>query len=45
MDNGDIVILSDDDHDEDYKHNVSCSEPSVLIVEVEDVQKIGKICV
>ncbi|XP_040891820.1 uncharacterized protein zgc:112980 isoform X2 [Toxotes jaculatrix] len=34
-DNGEIIILSDDDED----HDVSCSEPSVLIVEVEDVKK------
>lgn len=38
-DNGDVIILSDDDNDEDCEHDISCSEPSVLIVEVEDVQK------
>ncbi|XP_073324632.1 uncharacterized protein [Pagrus major] len=37
VDSGEIIILSDDDDDEDY--DISCSEPSVLIVEVEDVKK------
>ncbi|XP_018555299.1 uncharacterized protein zgc:112980 [Lates calcarifer] len=34
---GEIIILSDDDDDEE--HEISCSEPSVLIVEVEEVKK------
>lgn len=44
---GEIIILSDydDDDDEDCEHDVSCSEPSVLIVEVEDVKKNGNNCV
>ncbi|XP_071359418.1 uncharacterized protein [Trachinotus anak] len=33
-DNGEIIILSDDEDDA-----ISCSEPSVLIVEVEDTKK------
>ncbi|XP_044203407.1 uncharacterized protein zgc:112980 [Thunnus albacares] len=37
-DNREIIILSDDD-DEDSDHDISCSDPSVLIVEVEDVKK------
>lgn len=40
VDGGEIIILSDDDDDEAY--DISCSEPSVLIVEVEDVKKSGK---
>ncbi|XP_051242575.1 uncharacterized protein zgc:112980 isoform X2 [Dicentrarchus labrax] len=36
VDNEEIIILSDDDDDED---DITCSEPSVLIVEVEDVKK------
>ena len=38
-DNGVIIILSDDDEDEE--HDVSCSEASVVIVEVEDIKKNG----
>ncbi|XP_040003163.1 uncharacterized protein zgc:112980 isoform X2 [Xiphias gladius] len=34
-DDGEIIILSDDDDEDD----ISCSDPSVLIVEVEDVKK------
>ncbi|KAM7394550.1 hypothetical protein PAMP_021344 [Pampus punctatissimus] len=37
VDNREIIILSDDD-DEDCEQDVSCSEPSVVIVEVEDVK-------
>lgn len=40
VDSGEIIILSDDDDDEAY--DISCSEPSVLIVDVEDVKKSGK---
>ncbi|CAB1459616.1 unnamed protein product [Pleuronectes platessa] len=36
-DNGVIIILSDDEEDEE--HDVSCSEASVVIVEVEDIKK------
>ncbi|XP_023286294.1 uncharacterized protein LOC111672935 [Seriola lalandi dorsalis] len=36
-DNGEIIILSDDEDDEE--HAISCSESSVLIVEVEDTKK------
>ncbi|XP_058496558.1 uncharacterized protein zgc:112980 [Solea solea] len=36
-DNGEIIILSDDDDDDD--HDISCSDASVLIVEMEDVKK------
>lgn len=44
VDSGEIIILSDDDDDEDCE--LSCSEPSVLIVEVEDVKKkSGNSCV
>lgn len=35
-DSGEIIILSDDD-----EQAISCSEPSVLIVDVEDVKKNG----
>lgn len=38
VDSGEIIILSDDDEE----YDISCSEPSVLIVEVEDVKKSGK---
>ncbi|XP_030285527.1 uncharacterized protein LOC115588985 isoform X2 [Sparus aurata] len=38
VDSGEIIILSDDD-DDDEAYDISCSEPSVLIVEVEDVKK------
>lgn len=41
VDSGEIIILSDDD-DDDEAYDISCSEPSVLIVEVEDVKKSGK---
>ncbi|XP_060946921.1 uncharacterized protein zgc:112980 [Limanda limanda] len=36
-DNGVIIILSDDEEDED--HDISCSDASVVIVEVEDIKK------
>ncbi len=43
VDSGEIIILSDDDEDD---CEISCSEPSVLIVEVEDVKKkSGSSCV
>lgn len=48
--NGEIIILSDDDDEEvkeeggECQHDVSCSESSVLIVEVDDVKKSGKDC-
>ncbi len=45
VDKGEIIILSDDDNDEDCERDVSCSEPSVLIVEAEDVKESGNICV
>ncbi|XP_034455630.1 uncharacterized protein zgc:112980 isoform X1 [Hippoglossus hippoglossus] len=35
-DNGVIIILSDDD---DEEHDISCSDASVVIVEVEDIKK------
>lgn len=42
---GEIIILSDDDDDveECLEDDISCSEPSVLIVDVEDkdVKNIG----
>lgn len=38
-DSGEIIILSDDDDDDEQA--ISCSEPSVLIVEVEDVERNG----
>ncbi|XP_078022276.1 uncharacterized protein LOC117255571 isoform X1 [Epinephelus lanceolatus] len=38
VDTGEIIILSDDD-DDDCEEDVSCSEPSVLLVEVEDVKQ------
>lgn len=41
VNSGEIIILSDDD-DDDEAYDISCSEPSVLIVEVEDVKKSGK---
>ncbi|XP_068593535.1 uncharacterized protein zgc:112980 [Cebidichthys violaceus] len=45
VDTGEIIILSDDDDDddddddEDCEEDISCSDQSVLIVEVEDVNK------
>ncbi|KAM7419619.1 hypothetical protein PAMA_016629 [Pampus argenteus] len=41
VDNREIIILSDDDDEDDEgcEQDVSCSEPSVVIVEVEDVKK------
>ncbi|XP_037621769.1 uncharacterized protein zgc:112980 isoform X2 [Sebastes umbrosus] len=41
LDTGEIIILSDDDEDE----NISCNEPSVLIVEIDDVKKSGECAV
>lgn len=39
---GEIIILSDDDdEDDDDIQAISCSESSVVIVEVEDVKKNG----
>ncbi|KAM6941788.1 uncharacterized protein PEZ65_003791 isoform 2-T2 [Lycodopsis pacificus] len=34
-----IIILSDDDDEEDCEEDISYSDPSVLIVEVEDMKK------
>lgn len=42
VDNGEVIILSDDDDDDD--EDISCIEPSVHIVEVEDVMKRGNNC-
>nr|XP_020499037.1 uncharacterized protein LOC109991129 isoform X2 [Labrus bergylta] len=40
VDNGEIIILSDDEDDDDKEDcDKSCNEPSVLIVEAEDVKK------
>ncbi|XP_044040772.1 uncharacterized protein zgc:112980 isoform X2 [Siniperca chuatsi] len=38
VNSGEIIILSDDD-EKDCENDISCSEPSILIVEVEDVKK------
>ncbi|XP_059190182.1 uncharacterized protein zgc:112980 isoform X2 [Centropristis striata] len=42
MDTGEIIILSDDD--DDCESEISCNEPSVLIVEMEDVKKKNSDC-
>ncbi|XP_031719069.1 uncharacterized protein LOC116392067 isoform X1 [Anarrhichthys ocellatus] len=38
VDTGEIIILSDDDEED-----ISCSDPSVLIVEVEDMKKSDRV--
>lgn len=45
VDSGEVIILSDDEDDDDCVHEVSCSEPSVYMVEEEDVKTIGNSCV